>query len=232
MTIRELLGVVLRRWYVVVIVVLCAALATFAFMRDGGSYTTRTLVTFMLPEKTIFAPGNGLDDASVIGFAGSVAQELNEGKAPRRYSEDGAPLYGAGAREQTLVTLANAGNQWVASYLRAEIEIQIVGRTEEEVTVRQAEMIDRALQVTDSQQDMLGIPEESRISASVVPLSLQVEHVAPNRMQQILAAAAMLAASVLVGFWLSVALDRTLRRPRARRTASALTATPAKGIAS
>ena len=213
MTVREIVQAMARRWYITLALVACAALLTGMFIRDGGVYTTRTVVAFMLPAKTSLAQGNGVDDASVITFAGIVATELNNGRPAERYSTDDAPYYGAGVREGVLVTLPNAGNQWVSSFLRAEIEIQIVGRTEDWVHARQEELVDKALRISADQQAIVANPDD-QIQASVVPLTAQIEHVAPNRSAQAAAVLAMVAAALIVSGWASVALERRGRRRR------------------
>lgn len=217
MAIRELLGAILRRWYVVVVVLGVAVGVGYLLHRDGGVYTTKTVVSFMLPDKTNLSLNSGLDDASVIAFAGLVAQEVNNGREPARYSTDEAPFYGAGVREGVLVTLPNAGNQWVTSYLRAEIELQIVGPTEEWVAQTQADLLRKVTQVADAQQVAVE-PVESRIQTEVVPLTKRIFHVVPTRSAEIQAFAALFAAALLVGGWAALILDGAVRNRRTRRS--------------
>ncbi len=212
MTVRDVLWAVLRRWYVLVAVLVCAALLTVALARDGGSYTTRTVISFLAPAKTSLAQGNGLDDASVIAFAGAVAKEINNGRAPATYSETDAPFYGAGVREGVLIALSNFGNQWVNAFLRAEIEIQIVGRTPEWVAAKQRELIDRVMEIADAQQS--GAGTSSEIQAEVVPLTMKIDHVSASRSAQLAAAAAMGLAALIVGTSLAVLLDSRVRGHR------------------
>lgn len=219
MTVREVLGVLVRRWYVLLAVLGVAALVAVGLLRDGGIYTTRTVVAFTLPATTTLTFSNGLDDANVIAFAGAVAQEVNNGRPPARYSTDEAPLYGAGLREGVLVSLPNAGNQWVSSFLRAEVELQVVGRTREWVEEQQTALVDRVLVAAEQQQVVAAIPPESRIAASVVPLTRQIEFVGPSRSTELIAVAAIGVAGLIVGCWLSVAADRGLRRHARRRGA-------------
>lgn len=222
MTVREVFAALVRRWYVVVIVCAAAVFLALAMLRDGGIYTTRTVVAFTLPSTTTLTFSNGLDDANVIAFAGAVAQEINNGRPPARYSTDEAPFYGAGVREGVLVSLASAGNQWVSSFLRAEVELQIVGRSYEWVEQRQEELVDRVITVAEQQQIVAGIPPESRIETSVIPLTLHIDYVAPSRTAQLIAGSAMAAAAVIVSCWLAVVLDGVVRRahPLVRRRSS------------
>lgn len=213
-TVRDILAAMLRRWYVTVACVTCAVLLCGLFAQDGGVYTTRTVVTFMRPYATSLAPSNGANDYSIIAFAGAVATEVNNGRAPASYSTDDAPYFGAGVREGVLVGLPSEGNQWYESYTRAEIEIQIVGRTYEWVASKQKELVDRVLGVAQTQQAAVGTPEDMYIIVSVVPLTLNISQVVASRTAQIAAGAAMLLAAMIVSAWASTTLDTRRRRHR------------------
>lgn len=214
MTVREVLAAIARRWYVVVVVCVAAVLLAFAMFRDGGIYTTRTVIAFTLPATTTLTFSNGLDDANVIAFAGAVTEEVNNGRPPARYSTDEAPFFGAGVREGVLVSLASAGNQWVSSFLRAEVEVQVVGRSYEWVEERQKQLVDRVIAVAEQQQTVAGIAPESRIETSVIPLTLHIDYIAPSRTSQLIAGAALAGAAVIVSCWLAVVVDRIVRRTR------------------
>ena len=115
MTIRRILSAMMRRWYIPLGVLACAALLMVMLARDGGIYTTKTVVAFTLPATTSLSRVNGMSDANIIAFAAAVVRETNNGRAPARYSMDDSPYYGAGIREGELVDLAKSGNQWVSS---------------------------------------------------------------------------------------------------------------------
>ncbi|MGO4105366.1 hypothetical protein AB4Y63_15555 [Leifsonia sp. YAF41] len=221
MTIREVVAAMLRRWYIPLVLVVCAALATVLLARDGGVYTTRTVVTFMGPDSTSLSP-NGTNDSSVIAFAGSVVQAINNGRPPARYSMDEAPYFGAGVREGVLVELANSGNQWVSSFSKSDVEIEVVGRSFDWVESRQKELVATVLSIASAQQAALALSPNSRIVATVVPLTMQIEHVTASRSGQLAAGAAMLAAAMIVGAWGSVAADRRLSRRRAAAVLASL----------
>ena len=183
MTIRELMSAVLRRWYIPLGLLAGAALLTVILARDGGIYTTTTVVSFMLPASTSLSPTNGTNDSSVIAFAGSVVQEANNGRPPARYSMGDAPYYGAGVREGVLVQLANAGSQWVSTVMKAEVEIQIVGRTFDWVESRQAVVVDNVLRIAQAQQAAVMISPDDRITAAVVPMTMQIDYVSASQEQ-------------------------------------------------
>jgi hypothetical protein len=214
MIIRQIVSAMIRRWYITVAVVACAAIATLMLAQDGGIYSTRTVITLLRPTTTTLSPDNGTTDRSMIAFAAAVALDTNGGELAEGYSKADAPYYGAGIRDGTLVELSDIGNQWVSTVNKAEIQIDIVGRTLESVESRQKELVDRALSTSDSLQDVVGVSPENRVSASVVPLTTQIEYIAPSRRTQLAAIVAMLAAALLLAAWASVSVDGVLSKSR------------------
>ena len=212
MTIREVLSAMGRRWYAPLGVLVVGVLLVAFFARDGGGYTTKTIVTFLLPAATSLSPSNGASDTSVITFARAVAAEVNNGNASTSYSSDDSPYYGAGIRQGVLLDVPNDGNQWYASYTRAEIDVQIVGRTREWVEQQQTAAVDGILASSRRLQEALGAKPSGFISVAVSPLTLAITRVSPTRGDQVEAIAAMLLAVVIVSAWTSVTVDRRLRR--------------------
>ncbi len=216
MTIREILIAMARRWYVVVALLAMALLLGILLLRDGGVYSTRTIVSFMFPTSTSLSASNGTTDESLIAFAGAVAQEINNGRPAATYSEDAAPFYGAGVREGILVSLPYSGNQWATDFAVAEVEIQIVGRSREWVEATQAELVAKVLRLADEQQEELAVPADQRIEMTVVPLTLEIEHIVPGRVSILAALAALIAASLIVAGWVAARWPSAPALPRSR----------------
>lgn len=214
MTAREVLAAMLRRWYIPILALACAALVTVVLIRDGGIYSTSPVVTFMRPTATSLSPENGTDDLSVITFAGSVVNAVHNGRPAEPYSMGEAPYYGAGVREGIRVDLADSGNQWVSTFSRSDVEIQIVGRSLDWVESKQDEMVELVLSFADAEQAGLMVPEEDRITATVAPLTTQIEYVSASPGGQMAAAGAMLSVALILGAWGSVVVDRLFSRRR------------------
>jgi len=204
-----------HRWYFVLVILLVAVALLVLFARDGGSYSTKTVVSFFTPRTTSLSPDNGSGDTSVVAFARSVAAQVNGGRHPVSYSMDDAPYYGAGVRQGVLVVVPNDGNQWYQSYTRAEIDIQIVGRTEKWVKQEQAANVEAILAFSDAQQHTIVSNPNNYLTASVVPLTLVIVKVSPSRSELLAAAAAMILAGLIVSAGGAVVLDR---RPSSRRS--------------
>ncbi|GEP47158.1 hypothetical protein FVP74_03350 [Microbacterium saccharophilum] len=216
MTVRDMIAAIGRRWYVVLVVIVCAGALTLVFAEDGGTYWTRTAVSFTLPQRSTLDAESGLQDASLIAFAGTVATEINEGERPPRYSTLDAPYYGAGVREGVLVALRDVGNQWGSVFPTATLEIQIVGRTHEWVQERQDAILSDVLEAARLQQEIAGTTAADRIEVKVEPLSTEIAFVAASRTSQIAAVLAMSLAALLVSGGAAVTVDRLVAAYRAR----------------
>ncbi|QYH36953.1 hypothetical protein [Salinibacterium sp. M195] len=215
MTIREVGFAMLRRWYVLAAGLILAVVGGYLLNDNGGLYTSRTVVSFLLPDKSSLSLNSGLDDLSVIAFAGVVARGVSDGTAPTRYSTDDAPIYGAGLREGVLVSLPNAGNQWSTSYQRAELVLQIVGPSEQWVAREQSDVLTKIDQVSAELQSAVTAPD-SRIKVSPVLLTKQIFSVSPSRSAVIAAYSALLFAALIVSGWAAVVLDRAIFRRNVR----------------
>ena len=221
MTTRDVLRAVLRRWYVVLAALLCVASLTILFYRDGGSFATRTILTFTFPAQSTLSPESGSTDTSVIAFASAVATEINNGNPTPSYSSADAPFYGAGIRQGVIVGLRNEGGQWVASYPSATIEIQIVGRTYEWVKDTQERLLADVQNTAIAQQNAASATENERIAVTVEPLTTSIESIVPSRTSVIAAALAMLLVGLIVGVWGAIALDALVARRTLRHRAQA-----------
>lgn len=222
MSFREVLAAILRRWYVVAAVLIAAGVITFQMIRTGGLYTTRTVVLFINigADQFSIGPDNGTANDNVIAFAGAVANDLNNGRPVTRYAHVDAPLYGAGMREGVFVGLPDDGGQWMTSYTRAELEIEIVGRSREYVEETRRELLGKVyVRARDLEGARFYHPGQQHIRTEITPLSLTIDHVQATRSEAAMAIAAMGLAGLIVGGWLAVRLDLALggrRLPRIR----------------
>jgi hypothetical protein len=219
MTLREVLGVLGRRWYVLLAAVLVAVGAFFAWHRAGGVWVATPVVTFLSPGSHILMPENGLKDQNIISFASTVAQEINNGHDPESFAADDAPLYGAGLRQGVRVSVPNVGGQWSTSYSDAEIIMQIVSTDKAWVEATQSRLLANVDLIAAAAQRENGIGADEQIVTNVMPLSTQVSRVTSGRSTTVEALAALLFAAFLAGGWASVAVDRALARPRRPRAA-------------
>jgi hypothetical protein len=220
MTFRELVGAVLRWWYVPLVLLLAAGGFAFYLERDGGLYVTRTVVMFihLEPSQVAIGPDNGTANDNIIAFAGAVASDVNNGRPVTRYARVDAPFYGAGTTEGVHVSLPDDGGQWTTTFTRAELDIEIVGRSREHVDLMQRTML---LKVFDRARELQGPaynnPDE-RIRTQVVPLSLTIDHITASRREQVVAVVSLELAASIVGVWCAVRLESVLGSSERGRT--------------
>lgn len=217
MTLRGLLGAMRRRWYAVVaIFAVTAGLTALLAASADGVFTTRTAVSFTYGYETPLTPANSLVDEDVIAFAGAVAADVGGVREVVRYSAADAPYYGAGLREGMFVGLLDHGSQWGPSYGVAVIVVQLVGPTKDWVETRQRDALARIAESVAAHQPQ---GAEVDIATHIDPLSLRIEQIAPNRLSQLAAFAAMTAAGVLAAAAAAVGTDRVLARGHETRAA-------------
>lgn len=217
MSFRDLGWLLLRRWYVMILALTVAATCAVLLAKDGGIYTSRTLVTFTQPGTTPITRYNGSESWGVITFATTIATLVNGQQTHSQYySRLDAPLYGAGLREASSVSVQDLGSQWVSQVASAVIEVQIVGRTEEWVQQRQGMLLNEIVGLSTSTQAQQGIPRDDRIVATIEPLTRQIAYVGPTLKGKALATSALLAAAMLVGAAVAWLLERRAGPQRVR----------------
>ena len=154
MTAGEVLAAVKLRWYAPLVALFCGAGLVVLFFLNSGVYATQTVVQFihLEPSQGAISPNSDIENGNFIAFAGAVASDVNNGRPVLNYARETAPLYGAGLRDGVRVSIPDSGGQWMQSFTRAEIVIQIVGTTEEAVATRQRELLEK---VEDSSRSLL-----------------------------------------------------------------------------
>lgn len=218
-TLPDLVGLLLRRWYVAAAAIVLATALTILWVRDGGVYTTKTVVVFTIQKAPLLASDNGSTDENQIAFAGAVAQEITKGRPALRYAGSDAPYYGAGIRQGTMVGLPKYGGQWMSSFTRAEIEVHIVGPTYAWVESEQRHTLQAIEQLTVARQASVTSEDPStHVVAQVDPWTTSIEKVAPSSVSRVAAAMAMGIAALLSGVYFAIVLDKCIfwRRVRYR----------------
>jgi hypothetical protein len=209
MTMRGLGAILLRRWFILALALLLAVGGGVALHQSQGVYTSETVVSFLLPDKTNLSVDNGLKDSSVIAFAGAVTRTVAAGVDTEFYSEDAAPLYGAGLRQGAVVSMPNDGNQWSSSYTRAEIVVKIVGPSEAWVSATQRRLLAEVADAAAALQSSVTSPDD-RIRVAPVELTKRIVHIVPSRSETLAALLALGFAALIVGTWAAVVVDRRL----------------------
>lgn len=212
MTARELLRVLLRRWYLVALgAVLSLGLLGFAWTRPPV-YWTQFQVLVLSPIDALNP--NSIEDPpyTLPPVAGLVAGDYNDGHAPLQLGSPDTTLYGEGVRRGSRVRLVNNGTQWRAMYNEPALDVQVVDGSPEAVA-KEADRIRRELSgLLDERQDEIGVRDRLRLTTRAVPEDPVIHQVGGSRMR-VGAAMAVAGASmtILCVYWLELWLRRRRR---------------------
>lgn len=213
MTFRDIVRAMLRLWYLCLVILAAAGCLAWTFDKNSGCYTTHTVVTFT--RSAASRVQGGTNDPSVISFAGAIVDEINNGHSTPLYGWATAPIYGAGMRQGISVSLPNSAGQWSFAIATAEIDIQIVGPTEDWVQRQQRSVLANIAAATKAQPRATST--SGHIAARIEPLSNQIQHVQPSRSIRMMALAALGLAGVIAAGTISVLVDGLAGYVRARR---------------
>lgn len=194
MTTAQLLSVLRRRWYVVIVGVACTWAACAVLMLTPRVYGAQMDVVFVAPGGVASSRPDDAFTEPLINFASIVALKVNGDRPSVRLSSPTAALYGLGVREGVSVSLADAGGQWDSIFNSPVIRIQAVDSSPERVAAALDNVVAEIASASTSIQNDSGVKEKEKIGIQTVPDRAQVFAYARTRTTE---AKATAAASVL-----------------------------------
>ena len=211
MTVRDLVGVLLRRWYLMLLGAGLSFAALFVSVQQPPIFWTQFEVVVLPPVESV-SP-NSLQDASygITPMAGLIVAELNGGEQPRQFGSSSTTLYGEGERQGHRVRLRNIGTQWQPVYDAPVIDVQVVDADAATVLATAERLTEELDDILTGRQSELGVRPESRMTLEASPADPVVYQVGGSRSRAALAIALLGAASTSI---LVVLLDRWLLRRR------------------
>lgn len=215
MTALELVGLLLRRWYVVVV---CAALTLggAAVLLDRPPVYFTQFEVVLLPPKESVNPNTLREDPyGMVPMAGLLVEEYNQGRHPLNMSTTETTLYGEGLDQGERVRMRNVGNQWLPIYSNPVIDVQVVDPDADRVEAEAARIARDLDGILDRRQDELGVRKASRMSTEMAPEDVVVQEISGSRSRT--AAGLLLlggSLTVVAVIW----IERLSRARAARRT--------------
>jgi hypothetical protein len=211
MTVTLLLRTLLRRWYVVVLILAATVFAALAAGRVPGVFWTQVDVVFLPP-----ASYNVLEDHAdgIVQFAAIVEREFNGNPGDAVRGLPSGTLYGEGIRDGSEVVLLDSGGQWGTNYNRQVLSVEVVGASETEVTDTVADIGARIAALSIRIQDDAGVAPDARITTFESPAPPVVAYIGGSSRR---AQAVILVLGGAVALALSVAVDYLLSRRTGRR---------------
>ena len=215
MTSRDLVMLMLRRWYVLVVGGLLALGVTYQATHQAPLFFTQYSIVLLPPQTEVFP--NSMEDPhyGLSQMAGLVVSDYNNGERGTLIGSADTTLFGEGLRSGSRVRLPNFGSQWQPIYDKPNIDVQILGASQADVNKQAQEINDRVLSLLKKRQDGLGIVSTMRIGALVSPQGPVVTQVGGSRARGLLGIALV---SVIVSMFAAVQFDRwRRRRPTSRQ---------------
>jgi hypothetical protein len=215
MTTRMLLGIMARRWYIILLGMVAAG-AAFLMLHSDGAYTTQARVAFIGPGISQVGQTDDGQLETLTAFAAAVERQYHDGRGSDRLAEN-ATLYGAGITQGVEVLLPNTGGQWQMSFANAVIDVTVVGPTPAWVLAHRDAAVARIQDIARTQQRAAGVTNQNMITSLVIPASA-VGRFGPTRSTQARAGAILLLLGVSLSAGAAALIDGAVSRRRHRRT--------------
>jgi Glycosyltransferase like family len=214
MTSRELLRLLLKRWYFVLLGATVTLAVLWPVTHRAGVYWTQLSVHLFPPTEENFPNKLENPQYSLAALAGVLVTELNGRERPLMMASDLTTLYGEGQTRGVSVRLPNRGNQWRPMYPTATIDVQVVDSNPEAVA-REAQRITADLdELLATRQESLGVVPTMRVSMIALPADASVYYIPPGSRMRAAAATAVIG-MIMTGvavYW----LERFSTRRRGR----------------
>lgn len=170
-------AMLLRRWYVMLLVLLMAIPACYLAMGAKGVYYAKFEIGFDAP------PGSTMNNALrtegfyVVDFTAMV-QRMYEGRYPNPVViPTSAPLYGTGMKHASAVFLPSAGGQWQTNFNKPSINVEIVGTSPEEVNSRASSVAQELERLAVVPQEQMGVWKSALITTDMRPSEVPMSYV-------------------------------------------------------
>jgi hypothetical protein len=183
MTKSELLRLVLRRWYLMVLGAAVSVGVLFLATHQPGVYWTQFNVVLLPPENADHP--NYLENPRyrLQPMVGVVVNDINKSERPLLTASSDTTLVGMGVRRGVQLRVPNQGNQWQPVFDANHVDVQIADDTPEAVSRRAKQVVRQISAALDVRQDELGIVPTMRISALANTDDPTIYYVAGSRMR-------------------------------------------------
>jgi hypothetical protein len=187
MTARELLRLVLRRWYIMLFGAAIGVAVIWLTLHRPGVYWTEFNVVLLAPTYEEYP--NKLEDAHypLAPMAGLVASEWNGENRPLRMASSYTTLFGEGQRHGSAVRVPNQGSQWQPFYNSPNINVQVVDNDPTKVASEAAHISAQVNTLLEQRQDALGVRPTMRMTTMEAPTNPTIFYISGSRVRVMLA---------------------------------------------
>lgn len=214
MTSRELLSVVLRRWYFMLLGVAISIGALYLITHRPGIYWTQFNVVVLAPVHKYYPNNLENPDDALAPMAGLLVADWNGDDRPLLTASGETTLFGEGQRQGIQVRMPNQGSQWLPLYYSPNIDVQVVDSNPEMVALEARRVSAELNALLENRQDALGIPPAARMMTIASPAEPTIRYVSGSRTRAALATGVVGAALTTIAvYW----TERWLVWKRSRR---------------
>jgi hypothetical protein len=224
MTARQLLRLVIRRWYLMLIGAAITLAAIYFTTHRPGVYWTQYKVVVLAPVYEYY-PNNLADPHYALApMAGVLVTDWNGENRPLLTASGDTTLFGEGGRRGMEIRVPNEGTQWRPLYYAPNIDVQIVDNDPEKVA-REAYRVGGELNgLLARRQDALKVRSSVRMSTIMSPADPTVSYMTGSRPRAALATGLAGAISTTIAvYWIEQLVISRRARRRARTSRPVVT---------
>jgi hypothetical protein len=183
MTSRELLSLVVRRWYLMLLGAIISVVALHLITHRPGVYWTQFNVVVLAPVHK-FYPNNLEDPPDALApMAGLLVADWNGAKRQPLMATGDTTLFGQGLRQGIEVRVPNEGSQWQPLFFAPSIDVQVVSTNPERVEQDARRVSTELNGLLQKRQDAMGIRPSQRMTTMTSPTDPTILHVSGSRMR-------------------------------------------------
>ena len=219
MTAAQLFGALARRWYILLAGLGCTCAAFLLLGQSGTVYAAQSDYVFVVPG----VPGESrqlttAEPQTLIDFTAIVERKVLTGTTPAKLASPSASLFGTGIREGTSINMLDSGGQWVPSFSRPVLSVQVAAPSPAAVRDGMDAVLAEVRKVSTELQRESGAEPGSFITVERSPEDLNITSFGKTRTGEVKAFAALAAA----GLGLSCAAAAAVDSAAGRRTGRTL----------
>ena len=217
MTASTILGILLRRWYMVAFGLALGLAALGAIRSSEPVFWTETDVTFLAPEREPAYWISGGSAMTLTAFADLVRRRVVQEAPSVDLALTRGTLYGAGVQHGFSVTLPTNGGQWNKTFSQPVLKVQVVDTSAERVNQVLAVVVDRINDATTRLQNEASVKADL-ISTQTTPSQAEVIFGGGTPVTRIKGAVVWAGLSLALTSLLTLYADRILVRRRQNLT--------------
>lgn len=222
MTTTELLRILLRRWYLVLVGAVLSLGLLYTATHQQAVYWTQYNLLLLQPVGADHTNYLSNPKHALYPLAGVVVRDFNAGSNQPLLASPDTTLVGQGMRSGVQVRLPNQGSQWQPTFQANYLDVQVVDASPEAVLAQTEAVRVKVSQLLKARQEPANVVPGMQVTGIANTDDPVIYQVGGNRMRAAAAVAIAGAATTLFGvvlfdrWWLL----RRRRRPAARPSSS------------